>query len=203
MGFTSARERRLWVMAGSCLLLIYSSLYIVRPLTEWLRAANLLRLAVGASFLLAAVWVGLALLRKRPGWRVWMALGGIALGYVLLLSRFELPEERLHFLEYGIVGGLVYTALLERQRATSVGSAEPSGGGSKLRPAVLAFLITGAAGWIDEGIQEILPNRFYDLRDVAMNAAAGALAVFSIWIVGLATRAGGRVEAPDKGDSGA
>ncbi len=203
MGFTSARERRLWVMAGSCLLLIYSSLYIVRPLTEWLRAANLLRLAVGGSFLLAAALLGLALLRKRPGWRVWMALAGIALGYVVLLSRFELPEERLHFLQYGIVGGLVYMALLERQKATSLGSAEPSGGGRNLWPAVLAFLITGAAGWIDEGIQEILPNRFYDLRDVAMNAGAGALAVLSIWIVGLATRAGGRMETPGKGDSGA
>ena len=49
--------------------------------------------------------------------------------------------------------------------------------------------MTGLAGWIDEGIQEILPNRFYDLRDVAMNAAGGALAVFSIWILDLARRA--------------
>jgi hypothetical protein len=203
MGFTSARERRLWIMAGSCLLLIYSSLYIARPVTEWLREANLLRLAVGAAFLVAAAWVGLALLRKRPGWRVWMALAGISLGYVLLLSRFELPEERLHFLEYGIVGGLVYMALLERQRAASVKSAEPWGNRTGLWPAVVAVLITGAVGWIDEGIQEILPNRFYDLRDVAMNAAGGALAVLSIWIVGLAGQAGRRIEALGKGDSGA
>jgi hypothetical protein len=201
MGFTSARERRLWVLAGSCLLLIYSSLYIVRPLTEWLREANLLRLSVGGAFLVAAAWVGLALLRKRPGWRVWTALTGIALGYVLLLSRFELPEERMHFLEYGIVGGLVYAALLERQRATSADSAKPSGVGGNLWPAVFAFLITGTAGWIDEGIQAVLPNRFYDLRDVAMNAAAGALAVFSIWIVGLAGRAQRRVAAPGAGES--
>lgn len=201
MGFTSARERRLWIMAGSCLLLIYSSLYIARPVTEWLREANLLRLAVGAAFLVAAAWVGLALLRKRPGWRVWMALAGISLGYVLLLSRFELPEERLHFLEYGIVGGLVYMALLERQRAASAKSAEPWGSRTGLWPAVVAVLITGAVGWIDEGIQEILPNRFYDLRDVAMNAAGGALAVLSIWIVGLAGQAGRRIEALGKGDS--
>lgn len=188
-------------MAGSCLLLIYSSLYIARPVTEWLREANLLRLAVGAAFLVAAAWVGLALLRKRPGWRVWMALAGISLGYVLLLSRFELPEERLHFLEYGIVGGLVYMALLERQRAASAKSAEPWGNRTGLWPAVVAVLITGAVGWIDEGIQEILPNRFYDLRDVAMNAAGGALAVLSIWIVGLAGQAGRRIEALGKGDS--
>lgn len=183
MGFTSARERRLWLLAGSCLLLIYSSLYIARPVTEWLRDANLLRLAVGGAFVLAAAWVGLGLLRRRPGWRVWVALVGIATGYVMLLSRFDLPEERLHFLQYGLVGGLVYAALLERQKNDKRVSGKLASHRGPLWPAIGAFLLTGVAGWIDEGIQEILPNRFYDLRDVAMNAAAGALAVFSIWIL--------------------
>ena len=189
MGFTSARERRLWILAGSCLLLIYSSLNIARPITNWLRDANLLSLAVGGSFLLAAACVGLALLRSRPGWRVWAALVSIAAGYAILLSRFELPEERLHFLEYGVIGGLVFTALLERQKNTRRDSRELPSRRAPIWPAVGALVMTGLAGWIDEGIQEILPNRFYDLRDVAMNAAGGALAVFSIWILDLARRA--------------
>jgi hypothetical protein len=190
MGFTSARERRLWIMAGSCLLLVYSSLYIARPITDWLRDANLLRLAVGGSFFLAAVWVGFRLFRSHSGWRVWVALVGIASGYVLLISRFELPEERLHFLEYGVVGGLVFAALLERQEQTRRESGEVQGGHRHFWPAVGAVVLTGIAGWVDEGIQELLPNRFYDLRDVAMNVAAGVLAVFSIWILDLARQAG-------------
>jgi len=189
MGFTSAREQRLWILAGSCLLLIYSSLYIARTVTNWLRDANLLRLVVGGSFLLAATWVGFGLLRSRPGWRVWLALVAIAAGYAVLLSRFELPEERLHFLEYGVIGGLVFAALVERQKNRWDESGESQSRRAPVWPAVGAFVITGIAGWIDEGIQEILPNRFYDLRDVAMNAAAGALAVASIWILDLARRA--------------
>ena len=185
MGFTSARERRLWLMAGSCLLLIFSSLYIARPITNWLRDANLLRLAVVGSFVLAAAWIGLVLLRSRPGWRTWVVLSAIATVYVLLLSRLQLPEERLHFLEYGIVGGLVFAALLERQKNTGDTSGGTLGRRGPLWPAVGAFLINGVAGWVDEGIQELIPNRFYDLRDVAMNAAAGALAIGSIWILGL------------------
>jgi hypothetical protein len=200
MGFTSARERRLWLMAGSCLLLIFSSLYIARPITNWLRDANLLRFAVGGSFSLAAAWIGLALLRNRPGWRTWVTLAAIAAGYVILLSRFKLPEERLHFLEYGIVGGLVFAALLERQKNTSRTPGGTSGRRGPLWPAVGAFLITGAAGWVDEGIQEILPNRFYDLRDVAMNAAAGALAIASIWILGLLRQTEGG--SPGRGQGG-
>ena len=189
MGFTSARERRLWILAGSCLLLIYSSLYIARTVTNWLRDANLLRLAVGGSFLLAAIWVVFGLLRSRPGWRVWLVLVAITAGYAVLLSRFGLPEERLHFLEYGVIGGLVFAALLERQKNRWDESGESQSRRAPVWPAVGAFVITGIAGWIDEGIQEILPNRFYDLRDVAMNAAAGALAVSSIWILDLARRA--------------
>ena len=172
-------------MAGSCLLLIFSSLYIARPITNWLRDANLLRLAVVGSFVLAAAWIGLVLLRSRPGWRTWVVLSAIATVYVLLLSRLQLPEERLHFLEYGIVGGLVFAALLERQKNTGDTSGGTLGRRGPLWPAVGAFLINGVAGWVDEGIQELIPNRFYDLRDVAMNAAAGALAIGSIWILGL------------------
>lgn len=195
MGFTSARERRLWILAGSCLLLIYSSLYIARPVTNWLRDANLLRLAVAGAFLLAAAWVGLGLLRSRPGWRVWVALAGIVAGYVVLLSRFDLPEERLHFLEYGLVGGLLFTALLERQKSTRGESGELSSRRAFLWPAVGAFVMTGLAGWIDEWIQAVLPNRFYDLRDVAMNAAGGALAVLSIWGLDLLRQRGERPRA--------
>jgi len=194
MGFTSASERRLWISAGGCLLLIYSSLYIARPVTEWLRDANLLRLAVGGSFALIAALVSLRLRRTRPGWRVWVALAGIAMGSVLLLSRFELPEERLHFLEYGLVGGLVFAALLERQKNKRRDSSGLPSRCAYLWPAVGAFVMTGVAGWIDEGIQEVLPNRYYDLRDVAMNAAGGALAVLSIWIVELLRQMGQRPE---------
>ena len=32
-------------------------------------------------------------------------------------------------------------------------------------------------GWLDEGVQGLLPNRMYDLRDVAFNALAAALAL--------------------------
>ena len=37
--------------------------------------------------------------------------------------------------------------------------------------------VAGLAGWGDELIQYFLPNRVYDLRDVAFNAEAAALVV--------------------------
>ena len=40
-----------------------------------------------------------------------------------------------------------------------------------------AALIGTAIGWGDELVQAILPNRVYDLRDVALNAAGSVLGV--------------------------
>jgi hypothetical protein len=52
-------------------------------------------------------------------------------------------------------------------------------------------LFVAAAGWIDEGIQALLPSRYYDLRDVAFNAAAGLMALAAIAIFSRNERAVG------------
>ena len=48
---------------------------------------------------------------------------------------------------------------------------------NRVSPALVAVLLTAAFGWIDEGIQALLPSRVYDLRDVAFNAIAGLMTV--------------------------
>jgi hypothetical protein len=112
--------------------------------------------------------------RHRPRWREVAVLGTFAAAYGVAVKFFLFqPEEALHFIQYGLVGGLFFAALVERRRHLDASSwlARPA------LPAVLAFLLTLAAGWTDEIIQYFLPNRYYDLRDVAFNAAAGALAI--------------------------
>ena len=56
---------------------------------------------------------------------------------------------------------------------------------------IACALFVAAAGWIDEGIQALLPSRFYDLRDVAFNAAAGLMALGAIAIFSPRERARG------------
>lgn len=90
--------------------------------------------------------------------------------YLMVFVRTEIPQERTHLIEYGVVAALIYQALLERTRQ-----------GYKVPyPAILAILITGIAGGIDEGIQKILPNRVFDFRDILFNFLAGILSVGSI-----------------------
>lgn len=152
------------------LLGIYSTLYVARRITEFIREAGMLRVMVATAFVLAAVAV-IMLIIKNPALRkprvVLMLLVAAAL-YAAVIVPMSSPEEKLHFLEYGTVGVLAFLstseAWLTRKRF------------------IFAALFTVAAGWLDEGIQALLPNRYYDLRDVGFNALAGlmALSVFTI-----------------------
>lgn len=183
---TSSRERLYWALGGAVVLVTWSTLKWARAAAEWLREAGMIDQSMWAIFAVAGGSVLLFVVRKRPRWLELAVLGGFGLVYLLtILSLMGRAEETLHFVQYGLVGGLFYAALTER-RSRSTGS--PSTGSPSPRrwlgrpgaAGAVAFLMTGAAGWIDEGIQHLLPERVYDLRDVAFNAAAGALAIAAI-----------------------
>jgi VanZ family protein len=111
-----------------------------------------------------------------------VVLVAFGLVYLAVLWPIRQPEERFHLLEYGLLAGLVYTALLERQRP---------GDGVRWSalPAFLAALLTGLAGWLDEGIQHLLPNRHYDWIDVGLNLLAAVLAIGALAVLAEARRA--------------
>ena len=169
LSFRTRRERQLWGAAIVLLALIYSTLYLVRPVTEFLRERNLLRATVAAGFLLAGAWIARRTWLARPGWRELLNLTLWAAVTLALAWGFELPEERVHLLEYGLFAGLVFSALLEHR------AEDPDRGPPVVTPVVVAILITTFCGWLDEGIQYYLPNRYFGWRDVALNAAAGLI----------------------------
>jgi hypothetical protein len=109
-----------------------------------------------------------------------LAAGG---AYLLFLRRLHIIPERIHLLEYGAVGGLAYAALCERwsyANSAATSALDPARRWWQRLPAVWAILIAGAAGWGDELVQALLPNRVYDLRDVATNGEAAALLVLTL-----------------------
>lgn len=158
-------ERRLWVAAGLWLAAIYVSVYQARTVAEALRSRGLLTASVWTAFALTAALVLAWAARRRPRAQTFAVLTAAAVVLALCLRRIPSPEERIHFIEYGVLAGLLHAALAGRPlwlRTTA------------------AVLLTALAGLGDEVIQRYLPNRVFDWRDVAVNAAAGALVVATI-----------------------
>ncbi|MFL6245475.1 MAG: hypothetical protein ACJ74H_05590 [Thermoanaerobaculia bacterium] len=154
------------------LLAIYATLGIVRTVTNYLRDRGILRMSVVVAFAIAGVailWLTFRDARRRS-WRSVLALLVVACVYAAVIYPMKSPEEKIHFIEYGGVAALAYAS-----SKRYIGS---------------AFFVA-AAGWIDEGIQALLPSRFYDLRDVAFNAVAGVMALAAIAIFSRHERAVG------------
>ncbi len=167
--FTSQTERRLWGWVLVVLAAIYATLVPAPVLAEALRERDLLRISGVTLLVTVSLVLGVLLVRRRPGQREIGVALGIVVVYVMALIRMGSWEERTHLFEYGLVGILIYHALRERMR---------NGRGVRA-PAIFAVLATALLGWLDEGIQALLPNRVYDLRDVGFNALAGLMAVTS------------------------
>lgn len=178
--FSSDRERKLWLWVLVVLVWIYATLGPAYMLAAELRERNLLRVTFALVLLLLVAVIARRWVKQRPGWgEIGVAIGVTAV-YLWTIARVESPEERTHLIEYSLVAILIYQALVERRR----------NGRRVPYPAILAFVATAMLGWLDEGIQAMLPNRVYDIRDVGFNVLAALMAIGAILALAWARRRG-------------
>ena len=171
--FRTVRERRFWIAAGVAVLLIYGSAYFVQFLLLALRERGALGPTILGLFVVAGSAALAWVVRQQPRREETLLLVAAAGVYVLLFRHLTIIQERIHLIQYGGLGALFYAALVERWPQPP-----PEGAPRRQRhPGLLATALTAAAGWGDEIVQGILPNRVYDLRDVVLNALSGALVV--------------------------
>jgi hypothetical protein len=177
-----------------CLLAIYATLGMVRAVTNALRDQGVLRVAVAVAFALAAA-AALTLIFRNPRNRtkgMLVKLIGVSAAYALVIYPMDSPEEKIHFIQYGVVALLAYASIPDVRRRY-----------------LAAAVFVAIAGWVDEGIQALLPSRYYDLRDVAFNAAAGLMALTALAVCSRRDRVMGTdrpeevaLDADDRGTSG-
>jgi hypothetical protein len=121
--------------------------------------------------LVGVLVTGVRLRRRAATPSAWGLGGAAVLGYALaLLWLRAIRLERVHLPEYGIAAGLAWWALVPHV-------------GDRGVTYVLAALVAALVGWGDELVQSITPGRYYDLRDVAANAAGATLGatVIAVW----------------------
>ncbi|MFQ6038790.1 MAG: VanZ family protein, partial [Candidatus Aminicenantales bacterium] len=162
-----------WLWVGLCTLGIFLTVPVARSVRNYVEERW--GLSVFGFSVLAAVAIALAglvyLLWFR--WRVrdfprylWLVL--VAATYVYFtLKLWKRPEEAIHFLEYGLLGFLLFRALRFRIPDHGVFLA--------------AFLVGATVGIFDEVLQWIIPLRYWDFRDVGLNALSSGLSQVAIW----------------------
>jgi len=153
--------------------LIYATIPFVRTVREVFSArwpAEFIAYAVIAVVLSATV-AAIVFLRKRQlhtGIADLLWLAGVAAVFVVWTHHLMVqPEEAVHFLEYGVLGVLLYRTFEDRVPDPTV---------------YVAATLTGLlVGTVDEFIQWLVPGRYWDFRDIILNAGAVALLQIAIW----------------------
>jgi len=157
-------ERHAWLAVGAVTGLILATAPIARGLQKAVRegAGEHAFLTIAVVGVLAAGlfgWRGLSRAGASPARRAVVVLSAAA----YLAGAWALrgtPVEALHLLEYGLLGALAFHALSFRIRDPSV--------------YVSAALVGASVGIVDEGVQWLIPDRVWDLRDIGFDAAAAA-----------------------------
>ena len=153
--------------------LIYGTVPFVRTVREAFIArwpAALIAYAV-IAFVLGSIVASIVILRRRQppigsADLLWL-IGVAAVVAIWTHNLMGQPEEAVHFLEYGVLGVLLYRVFEDRVPDPTVYVA-----------ATLAGLF---AGTVDEIIQWLVPGRFWDFRDIILNTGAVALVQIVIW----------------------
>ena len=161
-----------WLYVVVWTLIIFVTIPLARAIQqyvsqEWNR--GLFTYVVLASTVLGFAAATLYVRRFRPTCRsnyLWLvAIAGIFLVYTLELGKRS-PEEAIHFVQYGVLGILVYRALTHRLQDTCIYFA--------------AAITCGVIGSIDEFIQWLTPRRVWGLSDIWLNFFSSVLVQFAL-----------------------
>jgi len=156
---------RTWLLVGIYVAVLFASVPFARDIVVGLREQHLLGTSV--TLLYFAAVVGLVyhvVFDVRLSDRIaFLALVLLALVTGSLVLGLAVPEERIHFLQYGLLALLCRRALAWHF--------EPRG------QVLGAVALASAAGILDELLQGVTPDRVCDARDMMINAVAAFLAI--------------------------
>jgi len=97
----------------------------------------------------------------------WFLIFSVMAAYGYLLNILWIPQEKLHLFEYGFLAFLVYKALKNDVKGGTI--------------YLYTSIIVASFGCVDELIQFFLPNRYYDIKDILINAASGVMGALMLY----------------------
>jgi hypothetical protein len=168
--FVGRRRERPWLLFGVYVSGVFATVPVARQVVLTLRNSNVLDAAVTGLYAVAVAVVVYHVLfdLRHSDWVAFVMVAGFISLIAALLLGLSVPEERVHFLQYGLMGLLARRAIARRA--------------AERRRALLAIkgaaALTVCLGLADETFQGFVPGRVFDWRDVAMNVSGCAIALF-------------------------
>jgi VanZ family protein len=162
-----------WLWVALCVLTIFLVVPVARTITRFIETYwdvsifGFFVLAVIIFFFAVCLYLLIYRLKIRTlSNYIWLT--SVILIYVYFtLKLWKRPEEAVHFLEYGLLGYLLFRALRYHIPDKTI---------------YLAALFIGATvGIFDEVLQWIIPLRYWDFRDIGINALSVGLCQIAIW----------------------
>lgn len=164
-------RKKYWFFSAGWVALIYLTLSIVRSASNFL--GNVLpSLLYYDVFVVVSIITVITIFFFR--FRIkYISTAVLLIGligiYIIILYYVKYPDEKIHFIQYGLLAYFLFRALrCDYSRIISY---------------IGAFVLTTLFGWGDEIIQYFLPSRYYDLRDVGLNAISGLLSLCLVFIL--------------------
>ncbi|VAX31137.1 hypothetical protein MNBD_NITROSPIRAE01-1056 [hydrothermal vent metagenome] len=142
--------------------LIYAALPFGRGWQQFLRKqlGSDFGLSINLLLFFAALFTVFWIIKKTT--KIYLLLSIIVLGALLFfVAQMNLPAERIHFLQYGILGYLIARAVKPRFLGIS--------------GFIFVLVLGSAIGLGDELIQWVLPSRVFDWWDVSYNMIGTAI----------------------------
>ncbi|MDP3920225.1 MAG: VanZ family protein [Candidatus Omnitrophota bacterium] len=163
---------RHWFAPAVWTLLIYTTVPVGRFAVNYLKAntayALLVNVLIGLIFAVLLIVLRTRLRIRRLD--TYLRLTLIIAACITAMTYVETPEEKIHFLEYGLLAFLIWRALRLQGLSRYV----------MAQALALSFLV----GWFEEFLQWLHPGRYYDFRDVVINtvgAFIGLLITYVVW----------------------
>jgi len=162
---SKSESKKIQWLTALYIFFIFSFTTIARNISSFLRDHYALSNTVTLSFIAAFLFIGIYLYFhfNRPDFVALFSLLTllVILGYLLI--KIPTPEEKFHFIEFGFLATMLRSSCSKNLHIKT--------------QYLLAIAVTAVIGSCDEVLQFFLPRRFFDVRDIALNAIAGILAI--------------------------
>lgn len=123
---------------------------------------------VGIVLIISGLFFLLFALKHRPNFINILVFTLVLIVGLALCWRIKIPIERVHILEYGILGWLAGRDLFGKK--------------GNVRGIIFACAFAAFIGILDEAFQAILPYRYFDVRDIVFNGLGGVWGVSLYWL---------------------